>query len=166
MVDKLTPEQRSWNMSRIRSKDTKPELIVRSLLHRMGFRFRVNRKDLPGTPDIVLPKYRTVIFVHGCFWHRHKGCKKATTPSSNIAIWQDKFAENVGRDRRNQRSLRKEGWKVIVLWACKVSADPAGVATRVARDLSNQPPEYPLPRKCEILKVAEAKLHYHLAHRE
>ncbi|MBU0676720.1 MAG: very short patch repair endonuclease [Verrucomicrobia bacterium] len=94
MVDHLTPEKRSWNMSRIRGKNTKPELIVRSLLHRMGYRFTVNgplNKKLPGKPDIVLPKYRTVIFVHGCFWHRHRGCKGSTTPSTRREFWKEKL---------------------------------------------------------------------------
>jgi len=97
-------------MSRIRGKDTKPELVVRSLLHRMGFRFRLHRRDLPGSPDIVLPRHSTVVFVHGCFWHRHPRCKGATTPKSNADFWQDKFAANVERDKRNRRDLRE--WAV------------------------------------------------------
>ena len=103
MTDILSKERRSWNMSRIRGSDTKPELLVRSLLHRMGYRFRLHRKDLPGRPDIVLPKYRTVIFVHGCFWHRHKGCKYAYTPKSRTDFWQNKFQGTVERDKRNRR---------------------------------------------------------------
>ncbi|MBU1162905.1 MAG: DNA mismatch endonuclease Vsr, partial [Proteobacteria bacterium] len=87
-MDIISKEKRSWNMSRIRGKDTKPEIIVRSMLHRMGYRFRLHRKDLPGKPDIVLPKYKTVIFVHGCFWHRHKGCKYAYTPKSRVKFWK------------------------------------------------------------------------------
>lgn len=155
MVDKLTQEQRSWNMSRIRCKDTKPELIVRSLLHRMGFRFRVNRKDLPGKPDLTLAKYRTVIFVHGCFWHRHKHCKGATTPSTRREFWEKKFNGNVARDRRNSRKLQKEGWKVLILWECEVVADPIGIAMRTAKALGRKAIEYPLPSRREILKVAE-----------
>ncbi len=119
MTDHLTKEKRSWNMSRIRSKDTKPELIVRSLLHRMGYRFRLHRKDLPGKPDIVLPKYKTVIFVHGCFWHRHKGCKGRTTPSTNKEYWDKKFLRNIEKDKANRRDLKKAGWKVIVIWECE-----------------------------------------------
>jgi DNA mismatch endonuclease, patch repair protein len=124
MADSLTREHRSWNMSRIRSRDTKPEMVVRSLLHGMGYRFTVNgpkNRTLPGRPDIVLPKYRTVIFVHGCFWHRHNGCKGTTTPKTRTDWWEAKFAGNVARDRRNQRSLRKEGWRVVVVWECELA---------------------------------------------
>ena len=106
-------------MSRIRGRDTGPELSVRSLLHRMGFRFRVHRRDLPGTPDIVLPKYRTVVFVHGCFWHRHAGCKYAYTPKSRVDFWLRKFEENVARDRKARRQLKAVGWQVIVVWECQ-----------------------------------------------
>jgi len=107
-------------MSRIRSKDTKPELIVRSLLHHMGYRFRLHRKDLPGKPDIVLPKYKTVIFVHGCFWHRHKNCKYAYTPKSRVEFWEKKLNGNVDRDKLNRKDLKYLGWKVIVVWECQV----------------------------------------------
>ena len=120
LMDKITPERRSWNMSRIKSKDTAPEKRVRSALHRAGFRFRLHVKDLPGKPDIVLPKYKTVIFVHGCFWHQHKGCSNATIPSTNQAFWQEKFKRNVERDKREQAELKKLGWKVIIIWECKV----------------------------------------------
>jgi DNA mismatch endonuclease (patch repair protein) len=119
-MDKLTPEQRSRNMSRIRSRDTKPEKTVRSLLHRMGYRFRINRKDLPGKPDIVLPKHKTIIFVHGCFWHRHEGCKYSTIPKSNTEFWLNKFNDNVQRDKVVQIELRKLGWKVVVIWQCEL----------------------------------------------
>jgi len=105
-------------MSRIRSRDTGPELLVRSALHRAGYRFRLHRKDLPGRPDIVLPKYHTVVFVHGCFWHRHKGCKLAYTPKSRVAFWKKKFQSNVDRDRRKARALRQLGWHVITIWEC------------------------------------------------
>ncbi|WP_373653311.1 very short patch repair endonuclease [Schlesneria sp. DSM 10557] len=108
-------------MSRIRNRDTKPELIVRSLLHRMGYRFRLHRKDLPGKPDIVLPKYRTVIFVHGCFWHRHKGCRFAYTPKSRIEFWNDKFATNCRRDASVMASLAERGWNTVIIWECQVS---------------------------------------------
>lgn len=120
MVDHLSKEHRSWNMSRIRSKDTKPEMIVRSLLHRMGYRFRLYRKDLPGKPDIVLPKYKTVIFVHGCFWHRHKGCNRCTNPSSHRKYWSAKFDRNIKKDHLNRVELRKLGWGVLVIWECEV----------------------------------------------
>jgi len=117
-MDRISKERRSWNMSRIRSKDTKPELLVRSLLHRNGFRFRLHRRDLPGTPDIVLPKYKTVIFVHGCFWHRHRGCRFAYQPRSNRGFWAMKFRHNVARDRGVRRRLRRLGWHVVVTWEC------------------------------------------------
>jgi DNA mismatch endonuclease, patch repair protein len=103
----------------VQSVDTKPELLVRSLLHRLGFRFRIHDHRLPGTPDIVLQKYHTVIFVHGCFWHRHKNCKRASTPSSRTDYWLPKFERSVLRDRVNQRQLRRIGWKVIIVWECQ-----------------------------------------------
>ena len=119
-MDRLTPEKRSWNMSRIKSKDTTPERIVRSFLHRNGFRFRLHVKDLPGKPDIVLPKYKTVIEVRGCYWHRHEGCKDATTPSTNTEFWKNKFAATVARDKRTEQELKASGWKLIVLWECEI----------------------------------------------
>ena len=106
-------------MSRIRAKDTKPELAVRSLLHRLGFRFRIHVKRLPGCPDIVLPKLRTVVFVNGCFWHRHRNCKFAYSPKSRKAFWEEKFRANVMRDRQRQRDLRRLGWTVRVVWECQ-----------------------------------------------
>ena len=106
-------------MSRIRSKDTRPEKTVRSMLYRMGYRFRLHDKNLPGKPDIVLPKYKTVIFVHGCFWHRHKGCKYAYIPKSRVNFWKDKFAETVRRDKQHLKQLKENGWKVFILWECE-----------------------------------------------
>ncbi len=106
-------------MSGIRSKNTRPEMIVRSWLHRNGYRFRLHRKDLPGKPDVVLPKYKTVIFVHGCFWHRHEGCKKATTPKNNKEFWEKKFSENMERDKVCYLKLKDLGWKVVVIWECE-----------------------------------------------
>lgn len=108
-------------MSKVKGKNTKPEMIVRSFLHKLGYRFRLHRKDLPGNPDIVLPKYKTVIFVHGCFWHRHQGCKRCTTPSTNTEFWEEKFRDNVERDRRNEQALKAKGWKVITLWECQIN---------------------------------------------
>lgn len=134
MVDRITPEHRSWNMSRIRNRDTKPELIVRSLLHRMGYRFRIHRKDLPGKPDIVLPKYRTVIFVHGCFWHRHSNCRFAYNPKSRIEFWNNKFSANVIRDTTTRSILCALGWNVIVIWECEVS-DESQLAKNIRRQL-------------------------------
>ena len=122
LMDKISPERRSWNMSRIRSKDTAPELRVRSALHRAGYRFRLHVKDLPGKPDIVLPKYKTVIFVHGCFWHRHKGCPEASVPSTNQEYWKKKFQRNVERDKQDQAELKKLGWRVIVVWGCETKS--------------------------------------------
>lgn len=119
MVDNLSRDRRSWNMSRIRSKDTKPEIIIRSLLHKMGYRFRLHRKDLPGKPDIVLPKYKTVVFVHGCFWHRHRGCKRCTTPTSNQSYWLKKLNRNIEKDKLHKMQLRKSNWKVLVIWECE-----------------------------------------------
>ena len=121
-MDKLTPERRSWNMSRIRSQDTKPEMVVRSFLHRNGFRFRLHVKTLPGHPDIVLPKYKTVIEVRGCFWHRHAGCKEATVPSSNVDFWQEKFRYNIERDLKNESALQSLGWNVIIVWECETES--------------------------------------------
>lgn len=119
MADKLSAEKRSWNMSRIKGRDTKPEIAIRSLLHRMGYRFRLQRKDLPGKPDIVLPKYKTAIFVHGCFWHAH-GCKDSGIPKTNTEFWQKKLADNVQRDARKQQELQDSEWNVLVIWECQL----------------------------------------------
>jgi len=118
MVDVHTSQQRSFNMSRIRGKDTKPELIVRSLVHQLGFRFRLHRKDLPGKPDLVLPRLRKVIFVHGCFWHRHRCRYGRVQPKTNAEFWHAKLMGNVERDRRNRKALRKAGWQVLEVWEC------------------------------------------------
>lgn len=121
MADTISKEHRSWNMSRIKNRDTKPELVVRSLLHKLGYRFRLHRKDLPGKPDIVLPRYKTAIFVHGCFWHRHPNCKYAYTPNSRVSFWMSKFSQNVQRDKYAQATLTALGWQVIVIWECEAS---------------------------------------------
>lgn len=118
-MDVLTPEQRKRNMSAIKGKNTKPEILVRKLLHRLGYRFKIQRKDLPGKPDIVLPKYKTAIFINGCFWHRHAGCKYASTPSTNSEFWEKKFAANVKRDARNYATLKEQGWNVLIIWECE-----------------------------------------------
>jgi DNA mismatch endonuclease, patch repair protein len=107
-------------MSKIRGKDTKPELIVRKLVHSLGYRFRLHRRDLPGTPDLVFPRHRKIIFVHGCFWHRHHGCKYAYTPKSRIEFWTSKFAKNVFNDEMAQRRLEEAGWKILSLWECEI----------------------------------------------
>ena len=116
-MDSLSPEHRSWNMSRIRGTNTKPELQLRSLLHRAGYRFRLHDKRLPGRPDIVLPKYGVVIFVNGCFWHRHR-CDLFKWPKTREQFWRDKLNGNAERDRRNWKSLEKLGWRVFVFWEC------------------------------------------------
>lgn len=120
MTDVHTKAQRSFNMSRIKGRDTKPELIVRSLVHRLGFRFRLHRKDLPGKPDIVLPRHRKVIFVHGCFWHIHNCKNGRVRPATNPLFWQDKRAGNKERDKRNILVLKKLGWEVLVIWECQL----------------------------------------------
>ncbi len=120
MADSLTPERRSKLMSRVRGQETIPEKRVRSILHRLGFRFRKNVKSLPGTPDIVLPKYKTAIFVHGCFWHQHNGCRKARRPTTRVEFWNKKFDANIERDARKLRELRKAGWKTLVIWQCQI----------------------------------------------
>lgn len=120
MTDRITPEHRSWNMSRIKGKDTKIEVKVRSWLFSKGFRFRKNDRRFPGTPDIVLPKYKTVIFINGCFWHRHEGCRYATTPKTRTEFWQEKFDRNVANDRKHKEELETMGWRVITLWECEL----------------------------------------------
>ena len=112
-------EQRSRNMSAIKSKNTKPEIAVRKLLHSLGYRFRLHRKDLPGSPDIVLPKYKTVIFVHGCFWHRHENCKYASTPKTRKEFWESKFKTNLKRDKEIQEKIKNIGWHSVVIWECE-----------------------------------------------
>lgn len=121
MSDVLTKEQRHLNMSHIRGKDTKPEEIVREYLFSKGYRYRKNDSRYPGKPDIILPKYHAAIFVHGCFWHRHPGCRYATTPATNREFWQKKFDQNVARDKRVKEELETLGWNVIVVWECEIS---------------------------------------------
>lgn len=137
MADTLSPAARSQNMARIRSSNTSPELQVRSALHRAGIRFRLHRRDLPGKPDVVLPRFNIAVFVHGCFWHGHGcGSRKAHSPKSNIGYWGPKIAGNAARDIRNARRLRKLGWRTRVIWECRVGA---GVA-RLLRDLDQTRP--------------------------
>ncbi|MBQ8071486.1 MAG: very short patch repair endonuclease [Bacteroidales bacterium] len=121
MADRMTPSQRSKCMSRIRSRNTGPEMTVRRELYHRGFRYRLNRKDLPGTPDIVLHKYHTVIFVNGCFWHGHEGCTKYVRPSSNVSFWEAKVKANRSRDAKVTAHLEALGWYVITVWECELS---------------------------------------------
>ena len=121
-MDRLTPEERSRLMSRVRGKDTKPEMAVRRLVHRMGFRFRLHRRDLPGCPDLVLPRHRKAILVHGCFWHSCARCHAGRVPGSNVAYWEPKLRRNVERDAVNEEALRLAGWEVLVVWECQTRA--------------------------------------------
>ncbi len=136
MADRLTPEKRSWNMSHIRGKDTAIEVRVRKYLFGLGYRYRKNDKRLPGKPDIVLPKYRTVIFIHGCFWHRHSDCKDATTPKTRTDFWTEKFSRNVENDRRHKEQLEADGWKVITLWECEINKKFEETMNRVLCELT------------------------------
>ena len=118
-MDKLSPRERSANMSAVKDRNTGPEMRVRKALHAMGYRFRLHRSDLPGKPDIVLPKHRLCIFVHGCFWHRHPGCRRATTPATNTARWLKKFEDNRRRDLKAMEGLLALGWNVFTIWECR-----------------------------------------------
>jgi DNA mismatch endonuclease (patch repair protein) len=121
-------------MSRIRGKDTTPEMAVRSALHRLGYRFRLHGKGLPGRPDIVMPRYRTVVFVHGCFWHRHAGCRNCTTPTNNRDFWVAKLAGNAARDKKHALALRRLGWRVMVVWECQTEKAGFGALLRKRLD--------------------------------
>ena len=134
MTDIVDSKRRSELMANIRGRDTAPELAVRRIAHRMGLRFRLHRIDLPGRPDLVFPKHRLAVFVHGCFWHRHQGCRYASTPKSRIAFWTEKFAANVERDARQEAALRTLGWRVLVIWQCE-SRDEAAVECRLAASI-------------------------------
>ena len=130
MTDIFDRKKRSEIMSRIRGRDTEPEMIVRKIAHGLGFRFRLHRRDLPGSPDLLFPRYRAVIMVHGCFWHRHPGCKYASSPKTRVRFWEDKFEGNVVRDRRNEGALDGLGWRVMVIWECE-TRDREAVAERI-----------------------------------
>jgi DNA mismatch endonuclease (patch repair protein) len=119
-MDRLTKVERSWNMSRIRNKDTKPEMIVRSALHKLGFRYRLHAKNLPGHPDIVLSKYHTVIFVHGCFWHGHSHCKDFTPPKTRTQWWVNKINGNIHKDKLSNQQLKALGWRIETIWECEL----------------------------------------------
>ncbi len=161
MTDKLTPSQRSWNMGRIRSSNTKPEMLLRSYLHRIGFRFRLHRKDLPGKPDIVLSRYKTIIFVQGCFWHQHPSCSEASRPKSNVIYWNNKLKANVKRDRRHYRMLKQLGWRVLRFWECEVEKNPKYIALiihRKLRSISDVPNLYKPPSRSTPLRAYEARV--------
>ena len=136
MVDVLTPEQRSFNMSRIKGKNTSPEMIVRRLLHSLGYRYKLHVRSLPGCPDIVLPKHKALIFVHGCFWHMHTCRFGSVTPKTNADFWQQKRTGNVERDKRHYKTLRKE-WSVLTVWECQ-TRDPEKLTRRVLRFLQTE----------------------------
>ena len=136
MVDTLTIPERSLLMAKIKGKNTRPEIAVRSLLHRVGYRFRIHVSSLPGKPDIVLTRYRTVVFVHGCFWHRHNGCKASTTPKSHRRFWAEKFRRNVANDRKHLGQLHRLGWRVVVVWECQLKR-PDWVLAKIEKALKN-----------------------------
>ncbi|PAK20155.1 very short patch repair endonuclease [Megasphaera elsdenii] len=142
-MDKISKEKRSKNMSKIKSHDTSIEIKVRKYLFSQGFRYRKNVKSLPGKPDIVLSKYKTVIFINGCFWHRHPGCKYATTPSSHQEFWQKKFTANVKNDQKNHKLLTESGWNVIVLWECEIEHDFVNLMIKLIKELRSQLPINP-----------------------
>ena len=119
MTDHISPSKRSENMRAIKAKNTSPEKRVRSVAHRLGLRFRLHRSNLPGSPDMIFPRRKTVLFVHGCFWHRHENCSRATTPKSNTDYWCRKFRRNMERDAENRKKLEDRGWKVFIIWECE-----------------------------------------------
>jgi DNA mismatch endonuclease (patch repair protein) len=138
-MDKISKSRRSANMRAVRGKDTGPEMAVRRAAHGLGLRFRLHRKDLPGCPDLVFPKWRTAVYVNGCFWHRHQGCRRAKLPSSNVDFWKKKLAANVARDARNYAALEKLGWRCEVIWQCDVRDEQSAVDA-VRRIPSSEPP--------------------------
>jgi DNA mismatch endonuclease (patch repair protein) len=168
-MDIWSKEKRSECMSKIRSKNTKPELALRKALFARGFRYRVNDTKLPGKPDIVLPKYKTVIFSHGCFWHRHEGCKYAYTPKTNTKFWVDKITSNSKRDKVNLQKLADLGWNVIIVWECEIrhtyKRDITPLIDRIeAAILENRPRKISVKfyeeQKSEILMVAKDIVEY------
>lgn len=148
-------------MRQVRSKDTSPERVIRSLLHGMGFRFRLHYNRLPGRPDVVMPKYRTVVFVHGCFWHRHPGCARATTPATNQEYWLPKFDRTIERDRQIQAKLRGLGWNVLVLWECELK-DIKKLAERLFAAIAQRQPA-PYSHDLHLSFAAEQPMAYETA---
>lgn len=167
MADKMTPEQRHRCMSRIHSRDTKPEMVVRRWLWHQGYRYRLNVKELPGRPDIVLTKYSTAIFVNGCFWHAHEGCDKYRVPMTNVDFWTAKFRRNRERDERSYRLLHKMGWYVLVVWECQLTKEHrSATLLALSRRLSQIFLEthgaklYPAQEEDAILVAAEPEVGY------
>ena len=136
-MDTLSPQDRSERMGRVKAKDTKPELVVRGLVHRLGFRYRLHVRDMQGKPDLVFVGRKKVIFVHGCFWHRHPGCARCRMPKSRLDFWTPKLEENRKRDLRNQRGLRKDGWRIHVVWECQL-ADMKELECRIRKFLNEE----------------------------
>ena len=159
VLDTFSPEKRSDIMRRVRSTDTTPERKVRSLLHGLGFRFRLHRNDLPGKPDITPPKRRSAVFVHRCFWHRHQNCPHATTPSSRQEYWLPKFNRTIERDRRNQEKLRQQGWNVIVVWECETK-NLAMLARQLEKRINRQPLISQAPQPSSVAMAAEKREDY------
>lgn len=145
MVDVVDRATRSRMMAGIKSRDTKPERLLRSALHRKGFRYRLDGRSLPGRPDLVLTRYRAVVFVHGCFWHRHAGCRYAATPRTRAEFWQQKFDQNVARDRSSYKALLEKGWRVAVVWECNTRLDVEAIATELASWLKGDEELFGLP---------------------
>jgi DNA mismatch endonuclease, patch repair protein len=135
MTDVFSTEKRSWIMSQVRGQDTTPEIKVRSMTHRLGYRFRLHRKDLPGNPDLVFPSRKKVIFVHGCFWHGHNCSRGGRIPKTNTEYWSEKLSKNIERDRKNQEALRSLGWEILIIWECDLKA-PDNVIYSINRYLS------------------------------
>ena len=146
MADIVDSQRRSEMMAGIKGRDTGPERIVRRIAHGLGFRYRLHRKDLPGRPDLVFPRHRLAVFVHGCFWHRHNGCRYAYTPKSRVMFWMEKFAGNVTRDRRNEEALRNLGWRVLVIWECETKDEE-----HIERKLAEGVHRARFPVGCETL---------------
>lgn len=134
-MDKFDKSKRSWIMSRIKNKRTKPEIKIRSIIFNLGYRFRVNRRDLPGIPDIVFSKMKKVIFIHGCFWHGHENCSRSNRPTTNQEFWNRKIDNNITRDKRNIHLLEEDGWDVLVIWQCQIKDN--NISTRIVHFLEN-----------------------------
>lgn len=135
-MDRLTPSERSRLMSKVRGKNTQPEIAVRRTAHAMGLRFRLHRSDLPGKPDVVFPRFKTALFVHGCFWHRHPGCRKSSVPKTNAVFWTSKFDRNVERDENDRRRLKALGWRVGTVWECETHNEET-IRKRLRETLEN-----------------------------